>query len=49
MAGTFKGIVRDLSGKGAVTRGIATEGSDESTSNVEENEKVPQAATEKAG
>ncbi len=49
MAGTFKGIVRDLTGKFRATiRGRAIEGSKESTSAVEESEKEPKNATEKA-
>lgn len=48
MASTFKGIVRDLSGKGGATiRGRAIEGSDGQTSTVEGSEKMPNVATEK--
>ena len=49
MAGTFKGIVRDLSGRGgANTRGRVIEGSDGSTSPVEESKEVPKLEREKA-
>lgn len=49
MAGTFKGIVRDLRGKGGANiRGRAMEGSNGSTSAVEESDKVSKFAMEKA-
>ncbi|KAM0797807.1 urea active transporter [Usnea florida] len=49
MARTFKGIVRDLSGKsGVVIKGRIVEGSNESSSPVRESEKAPQVAMEKA-
>lgn len=49
MANTFKGIVRDLSGKGGANiNGRAVEGIDGLTSLVEESEKVPQVAMGKA-
>ena len=49
MAGTFKGIVRDLSGKGGgVIKGRVVEGNNESSSPVGEGEKAPQVAMEKA-
>ncbi|KAF6237616.1 hypothetical protein HO173_004506 [Letharia columbiana] len=48
MANTFKGIVRDLSGKGGASiRGRAMEGSDGSTSPREESDKVGEVAMEK--
>lgn len=48
MASTFKGIVRDLSGRGGVvTRGRAIEESDGSNSPVKQSEKVSEVATEK--
>lgn len=47
MANTFKGIVRDLSGKGGhATRGRIMEGREESTSSV--GEKTDPVVTEKA-
>lgn len=49
MARTFKGIVRDLSGKGGKnTRGRVIEGSDGSTSPVEESKQVTKFEMEKA-
>ena len=49
MASTFKGIVRDLSGKGgANTRGRAIEGIDGSTSPVEESKEASRVVMEKA-
>ena len=48
MASTFKGIVRDLSGKGRADTLVGIEGSDGPASPVEENEKVGQVAMEKA-
>lgn len=48
MARTFKGIVRDLSGKGGgVIKGRVVEGSNESSSPVGESEKAPQVVMEK--
>ena len=50
MASTFKGIVRDLSGKGGTTlRGRVMEGSDGQASPVGESEKAPQSTMDKAG
>ena len=49
MANTFKGIVRDLSGKGGATiRGRAVDRSDGSPLPEEKNEKVPEIEMEKA-
>ncbi|KAL9071401.1 MAG: hypothetical protein Q9161_004260 [Pseudevernia consocians] len=49
MANTFKGIVRDLSGKGGATiRGRAVDTSDGSPLPEEKNEKVPEIEMEKA-
>ena len=49
MANTFKGIFRDLSGRGgAITRGRAIEESEGSTSPVEENKDVTKVAMVKA-
>lgn len=49
MASTFKGIIRDLSGKcRANIAGRAMEGSNGSTSAVEESDKEPKVAMEKA-
>lgn len=49
MANTFKGIIRDLSGRGGASiRERGMEASDESTSAVEESEKAPNFVTERA-
>ena len=49
MAGTLKGIVRDLSGKGGVViKGRIVEESNESSSPVGESKKAPQVVMEKA-